>query len=118
MQSLGSSFRFALKGIVHAFLKERNMKIHAGVMVLVVVAGFVFGLAPGEWLPLLLTIALVVSLEMINTAIESLVDLVTEEYRLLAYTAKNVAAGAVLFAALLATVIGLIIFLPHIISFF
>ena len=65
-----------------------------------------------------LTIALVVGLELLNTAVEALVDLVTEEYRHFAAIAKNVAAGAVLFCAFVAVIIGLIIFIPYLSNVF
>lgn len=118
MNKLALSFRYALKGIATAFIKERNMKIHAVAVVLVVWAGFYFHIESTQWLILLLTIAFVIGLEMINTAIEALVDLVTEEYRRLAAIAKDVAAGAVLISSIIAVIIGLIIFVPYLTTLF
>jgi len=114
VSKLTLSFRYALKGIATAFIKERNMKIHAVAVVLVICAGLYFHIESAQWLILLITIAFVIGLEMINTAFEALVDLVTEEYRCLAAVAKDVAAGAVLFCAIIAVIIGLIIFVPYI----
>ncbi|MGI5891580.1 MAG: diacylglycerol kinase family protein [Bacillota bacterium] len=114
MNKLSLSFYYAVKGIIHAFRRERNMKIHTIMMVIVIIMGFAFNITASEWTSLLLIIGLVIGLEMTNTAIEALVDLVTEEYKYLAAVAKNVAAGAVLFASVLAVIIAFIIFLPYI----
>ena len=116
MGRLTSSFKYAVAGLYHAFAKERNMKIHGVFTLLVLVFAAYLGITPMEWMVLLLTIGLVVGMELINTSIEALVDLVTEEYRRFAAIAKNVAAGAVLFCALIAIAIGLIIFLPYLLS--
>ncbi len=113
MGRLISSFKYAAAGLYHAFAKERNMKIHGVFTLLTVTFAAYLGIKPLEWMVLLLTIALVVGMELINTSIEALVDLVTEEYRRFAAIAKNVAAGAVLFCSLIAVIIGLIIFLPY-----
>ena len=114
MSKFKASFGYAVKGIVHAFAKERNMKIHGAALFLIIIAGLLFNITAAEWLVIILISALVIGLELINTAVESLVDLVTDEYRPLAAIAKNVAAGAVLFCAFAAVIIGLIIFLPYI----
>ena len=113
MRGLLASFKYAIAGIWRAFKQERNLKIHALAIVVVVVLGLCLHIDRFEWLALLLTIALVVGLELLNTAVEALVDLVTEEYRHFAAIAKNVAAGAVLFCAFVAVIIGLVIFIPH-----
>lgn len=114
MSRLIASFKYAILGIIHAFRTERNMKIHAVAMAAVIIAGFYFKVTALEWLVLLLTISLVIGMEMLNTAVEALVDLVTHEYRSLAAIAKNVAAGAVLFCACVAVIAGLIIFIPYV----
>jgi len=94
------------------------MKIHGAVMLLILAAAFFFKVTPLEWAVVLLAIGLVIALELINTAVEALVDLYTQEYRHLAAVAKDVAAGAVLFCSVIALIIGLIIFLPRIIALF
>ncbi|MEG1501250.1 MAG: diacylglycerol kinase family protein [Clostridiales bacterium] len=113
-----ASFHYAINGIFYAFAKERNMKIHGCIMVLVIILGFYLQIQTTEWLFLIITSGLVIALELINTSIEALVDLVTEEYRHFAAVAKNVAAGAVLFSAFIAIIMGLIIFLPYLIHIF
>ena len=108
------SFGYAFQGIFTCVRKERNMKIHCVAMVCVVIAGFVFHITPVEWCICLTLFGLVMALEMVNTAVEAVVDLVTEERKPLAKLAKDAAAGAVLIAAIMAAIAGCIIFLPKI----
>ena len=88
------------------------MRVHIAAGILISAAGFIFELTRTEWCVLLLTIAGVMSLEIVNTAIEKTVDLVTEEYRPLAKMAKDLAAGAVLLFAIAAVIIGCLLFIP------
>ena len=115
---LSKSFRYAFEGIFTCIRHERNMKIHCVMAVLVVIGGFVLHISQIEWFICLILFGLVISLELVNTAVESTVDLVTEEKRPLAKKAKDTAAGAVLVSAIFAAIIGLIIFVPKIIDFF
>lgn len=85
-------------------------------MLMVIVAGVTLKINTTEWSVVLILCGLVISLELINTAIENAVDLVTEEYNEKAKNAKDIAAGAVLFSAIIAAIIGFIIFLPKIIN--
>lgn len=85
------------------------MKIHCVMAVLVVIAGIILKLSPVEWCICLGLFGLVMALELVNTAVESVVDLVTSEYKPLAKIAKDTAAGAVLIAAIMAAIAGLII---------
>ena len=116
--SLGESFRYAAAGIVSVIRRERNMKIHLTVTALVIIFGFVLGITRTEWLICIGLFGLVMALEAVNTAVESAVDLVTEEKRPMAKLAKDAAAGAVLIAAICAAVIGLMIFVPYLMSVF
>ena len=88
------------------------MKIHCVMAVLVVTACIILKLSPVEWCICLGLFGLVMALELVNTAVESVVDLVTSEYKPLAKIAKDTAAGAVLIAATMAAIVGLIIFVP------
>lgn len=112
------SFGYAFEGIRTGILKERNMKIHCLAVILVTAAGTFLGLSAVEWCICLLLFALVISLELVNTAVEAAVDLVTEERKPLAKIAKDTAAGAVLFASLAAVIIGCIIFIPYLADLF
>ena len=109
---LYKSFGYAFAGIFAVVTKERNMKIHCAAVVCVMIAGLVFHISPIEWCICLTLFGLVMALEMVNTAVEAVVDLVTEERHPLAKIAKDTAAGAVLIAAIMAAIVGLIIFVP------
>lgn len=113
---LGKSFGYAFEGIWTGIRKERNMRIHCLAVILVTAAGTFFGLTSAEWCICLLLFGMVISLELVNTAVEAVVDLVTEERKPLAKIAKDTAAGAVLFTAVMAVIIGCIIFIPHLLE--
>lgn len=111
LKKLLHSFGYALKGIITA-LKQQNLRIHFASTLIVVIIGLITGLSSIEWLIIILVISLVIGAEMINSAIESVVDLASPEIHPLAKQAKDIAAGAVLIFAIASVVIGLIIFLP------
>ena len=113
-----NSFSYPIKGLRYAYKNEQNLAVDVGLALLVVIFGFLFRINKYEWAILVLTIGLVISCELINTAIEAVVDLVTEEYHPLAKVAKDTSAAAVLVFALVAIVVGLIIFVPKIIGLF
>ena len=114
-RDLVSSLEFAITGIFTAIKEERNMQKHALSALLVVIAGFVFQVSAVEWLFLLLSVFLVVSFEIINSAIENVVDLASDyHFSMLAKNAKDMAAGAVLVISGFAVITGLIIFVPKI----
>lgn len=111
-QPLLESFSHAFDGIMTG-VEERNMKIHFGFTILVVLFGLLLKISATEWCLCFVLFGLILGLELVNTAIEAVVDLVTEEYRPLAKRAKDAAAGAVLIAAIMAAITGLIIFIPR-----
>jgi len=111
--SLGSSFRYAIAGIVYALIRERNMRIHFLAACAAVALGIWLDISRMEWALLSITITLVMAVEMINIAVEKAVDIITGEYHPLAKAAKNVAAGAVLLTAINALVMAYIIFVPY-----
>lgn len=104
------SFNFAINGLISAVKTERNMKIHYAAAVIVLIVSLFFNLSRVEYIVLVLTIALVIISELFNTAVEKLVDLVTEEYHPLAKLVKDISAGAVLIAALTSVGVGYLIF--------
>lgn len=108
------SFGYAYKGIRLVFGKEPNMNIHLLFCMLVLIFGFIFDISIVEWLICLLCFGLVVSLEMVNSAIERLVDLVSPQKQASAGAIKDIAAGAVLVAAIASAIIGLLIFIPKV----
>ena len=110
-----ASLEFALTGIITAFREERNLRKHAVSASLAIIFGFVFRISRVEWLFLLLAIFLVIFGEIINSAIENVVDLASEyHFSMLAKNAKDMAAGVVLFISLYAVIVGMMIFLPKI----
>lgn len=115
---LASSFKFGFEGIAAAAAKERNVQIHLAVSVIVILSGFIFSINKYEWIAIFLSIGGMISMEMMNTAIERTVDMYTKEYHPLAKQAKDIAAGAVLVFAITSVMTGLIIFLPRIFAWF
>lgn len=109
-RGLIKAFNDAIEGILYTFKFERNMKIHYLGSALVLVVSLFLNLSRIEMIMLLLSISLVVVAEMFNTAVEKTIDLVTDEYHVLAKIAKDVAAGGVLVAALNSVVVGYILF--------
>ena len=107
---------YGFNGILYTLKRERNMVIHFLVMILVIIAGIVFEITFVEWGVCFVLFALVLSLELMNTALENVVDLVTEEKKAKAKVAKDAAAGAVLVAAIFAVIIGISIFLPRLLN--
>lgn len=112
MRTYFKAFGYAWMGIVHGASKERNVKSHLIAAVLVFVAAWFTGLSRLEWIVIIAIIALMIALELLNAAVERVVDLVTEERHPLAKQAKDLAAGAVLVFAIASASIGLLIFVP------
>ncbi|HBO88576.1 MAG TPA: UDP kinase [Streptococcus sp.] len=117
-RELMSSLDFAVSGLITTFKEERNMRKHAVSAILVILAGLVFQVSVTEWLFLLLSISLVIAFEIVNSAIENVVDLASDyHFSMLAKNAKDMAAGAVLFVSGFSLLTGLIIFVPKIWNF-
>ena len=110
------SFYYAFQGIKVNILTERNLAIHFCVMLLVIVCGFTFKISTTEWLICILLFGFVITLELMNTAIETAIDICKPEINPKAKLAKDTAAGAVLVVAIVAVVVGIIIFGPKIIN--
>jgi diacylglycerol kinase len=109
-----NAFKYALEGIVSAFKTEVHLKVHLLAALVVVNAGFYFHITKTEWCFILLCCALVISLELINSAVEKLTDSVFKDVHPNAKYIKDVAAGAVLVASIVSVVIAVIIFCPYI----
>lgn len=115
IKRLKKSFGYAFKGIDDVISSEPNMKIHVSVAILVVIMAFLLKISRIEWIILVLLIGLVLAAEVINTTVETLVDMYTKEYNEKAKVVKDTAAGTVLILAITAAIIGLMIFVPKII---
>lgn len=110
VRKLLDSFNYAINGIIHALRTQRNMRIHFIVSLIVLGACFIYDITKIEFITLAITITMVISAELVNTAIESAIDLTTNYYHPLAKIAKNAAAGAVLITAINAVLVGYVIF--------
>lgn len=108
------SLNYAFEGIIYGLKTQKNMKIHFLIAIIVLVASLFFDLTRIEILILFLTISVVIVAEMINTSIESTIDLITDKYHVFAKTAKNVAAGAVLIATINSIIVAYLIFFHRI----
>lgn len=115
---MAKSFSFAIEGIKDTFKKEPNIRIHFFVSALVILFALFFRFSPSEWLMLIITIFIVLILELINTAIESLVNLVSPDISPEAKVVKDISAASVLMGAALSIIVGAILFLPKISSVF
>ena len=113
-KKLINSFKYAIEGFISSFKTERNMKIHILAMILVVILGMYLKLSLIEWCFIVMSIALVIGSELFNTAIETIVDMVSPEKNPKAKLAKDISAAAVLAFAIGAAIVGIIIFVPKI----
>jgi len=114
--NIGVSFKCAFQGIGYALKHNRNLRTHFFIAFLVIVASIFFRVNAFEMGILGVMILLVISSEMINTAIEQMTDLITREHREEARIAKDVAAGMVLVSAIGSIIVGVLIFVPHILK--
>ena len=112
------SFKYAFSGLKYGFINTKNLHIDLIFIVAVIICGFAFKIHFVEWAILLGCIGLVVSLELMNTALEEVVNLASPDIHPLAKISKDVAAGAVLFAAIMSAIIGFVIFIPKFIDLF
>jgi len=110
------SFHYAFDGFKHALRTQRNPRIHLAVAGLVAIVGMILHLTPLEWAVIILTVGFVIVAETMNTVVEVAIDLVMEEYHVLAKLAKDIAAAAVLIAAMTSVVVGMLIFIPHFVA--
>lgn len=111
-----SSFKYAFQGMFSALKTERNLKIHVTIMILVIIAGIVLKISKIEWIICIILFGLVIGGEMLNSAIETVVDIAMPDINSKAKFAKDAAAGAVLVLAIASAIIGFMIFGPKLIA--
>lgn len=111
------SFIYAGKGIKYCFIQEQNFRIHTLAIVVAIFAGCYFRVSSTEWMLIIICCMLVVAMEMINTAMEKMCDLVSRDLHPLIKCIKDVSAGAVLVCAAGSCIMGAIIFIPKIIQY-
>lgn len=116
LTSFFRSFVFASAGIAHVFRTQRNMRVQLVISAVIVLMGWWLNISTVEWAIIALTMGVVFAAEMMNTVVESVVDLASHGVHPLAKIAKDVAAGAVLMLAIFAVVVGMLIFLPKLIA--
>jgi diacylglycerol kinase (ATP) len=114
--TLVDSFRFAARGLAYFLRSERNARIHAAIVLAMVLAGLALGLQTWEWAAVLLAAGAVLAAELINTAVEALVDMVSPDWSATAATIKDLTAAAVLVTTMVAVVVGGVVFWPHVVE--
>lgn len=113
-----ASFKWAFNGFKILYSEETNAKIHLIATVIVVCLGIFFEISRYEWIAILIVVGMVISAEIINTSIEHLADFVSKEKRPAIKKVKDLAAAAVLFNAIIAALVGIIIFGSRLINYF
>ena len=113
IHSRGNSFKYAGRGLRYVMRTQKNAWIHSAVMIVAMILSFWLQLARMEWVAILLVIGMVWTAEFINTSLESIVDMTSPERHPLAQVGKDVAAAAVLFAATIAVIVGILVLGPH-----
>jgi diacylglycerol kinase len=108
-------FAAAINGIIHSFNTEGNFKIQLAAMIFAILLSSVFNISKTEWLVIILCCMIVLSLELMNTAIEKLCDMISKDFHPVIKIVKDTAAGAVLVSSIGSAVAGIIIFAPLII---
>jgi diacylglycerol kinase len=107
------SFSFAGRGVWHVVRTQRNMRVHLAAAATVIILAVILRVGAADWACLLAVIGLVLTAEALNTVVEAIVDLCTDEFHPLAKVAKDVAAGAVLISSVAAVGVGIAVFLPR-----
>ena len=110
------SFKAAFNGLKIVISKEHNARIHLAVAILILVAGVWMGISKTEWIAMLICIGILFAMELVNTAIEYLADHVSPDQHEQIGEVKDLAAAAVLVAAIITGITGAIVFLPRIIA--
>src|SRR6266566_984663 len=113
-----AGFGYAFHGLWYTLYTQHHARIHVVIAILAIITGTVLHISAVEFAIIFIAITGVFTTEMLNTVAELCVDLASPEYHPLAKIAKDVAAGAVLANAILSIIIGLFIFLPHLLNFF
>lgn len=116
IKRIGLSFKFSINGLKYAYLHEQSLILHILVMAIVIGCGILFNATPMQWVIILVMGSLILVAELFNTAIEAVVDMVTEEYHPLAKVAKDTASAACFIADITAFGMWLVVFVPKIIQ--
>lgn len=117
LDGLSDSFNYALEGLIHTLRTQRNMKIHFTITFFVLLGSLFFDISKTELIMIFFSISLVIAMELVNTGIEVIIDMITEEYRYRAKIAKNISAAAVLMASVNAIIVAYLIYFEDIRKF-
>lgn len=112
------SIKYSIDGIVHAYSKEKSLLLHALASILAISAGFIFDISHTQWALILVALAVILAFELVNTAMEAAIDLVTLEYKELARIAKDCCSGATFVMSIASMIMMIIIFGPKIMALF
>lgn len=118
LKKRSKSALYALNGLRVLFLEEHNSRIHIAIVIVVVTAGFLLKISNTEWLVVCILIALVFSLEIINSAIENICDYISPQWNEVIKKVKDLAAAAVFVSSVISVICGAIIFLPKLYNLF
>lgn len=118
LKKRSKSALYALNGLRVLFLEEHNSRIHIAIVIVVVTAGFLLKISNTEWLVICILIALVFSLEIINSAIENICDYISPQWNGVIKKVKDLAAAAVFVSSVISVICGAIIFLPKLYNLF
>lgn len=118
LKKRSKSALYALNGLRVLFLEEHNSRIHIAIVIVVVTGGFLLKISNTEWLVICILIALVFSLEIINSAIENICDYISPQWNEVIKKVKDLAAAAVFVSSVISVICGAIIFLPKLYNLF
>lgn len=111
------SIKYSIEGLIYAFKNEKSLLLHALCTFIAVTLGLLFKISPGEWSTILISLSVILSVELLNTAIEAVVDMVTLEIHPLAKIAKDCGSAATFVVSMTGLIIAGVIFGPKIITF-
>ena len=113
-----NSIKYSIQGLVHGYKNEQSLWLHGISSILAIILGIILNISFNQWAIILIALVVVLAVELLNTAIEATVDLVTKEIHPLAKVAKDSASAAAFVSSIVATIICLFIFIPYIIDLF
>jgi len=113
-----NSINYSMAGLRYAYKNEQSMTIHVSITAAIIILGILLDISRLEWIICIFLLGIIMATELINTALEAVVDLITQDYHPLAKIAKDTASAAVFVFSLVAVIIGGIIFIPHVLDLF
>lgn len=112
------SIKYSIEGLIHAYKNEQSLWLHAICTIITIILGFLLKISFNQWAIIIIALVVVLAVELLNTAVEAAVDLVTKEIHPLAKVAKDCGSAAAFVSGIMATIIELFIFIPKIITLF